>query len=386
MIGATGKGAAAGAALGPMGALVGGGLGLITSGIGALINKSKNDKAIEEAVSGWSQGHASTYASNMSRTGFKEGGKIKGKGTGKSDDIPMDVSDGSFIVPAENAEVAMELGRSYLGWDNKEKAMKDGGNVKINASNGEVMFSPAEVGVLRYYGVDLDSMAPNADVGADMQEGGPVRKDFNDKYKFEKKSPYTKITADLTKGLKGDLTGHIPAEKKEPRYWDKILKNLPEYAGGLQMAGGAAKLIAAGKQPDRTISHTLKALSSETRRLAEYGYEPKVINALNQSIERARSDYNRTVVGRGGSPMEIQKQLEQGLVSTLGEKAKMHYADAAEKARKFTEHMQVQSQRAGQEFNINQFKVDDWFKNQEAYAEMLSAGISNIVTVTTNAA
>ena len=349
-----GKGVAAGAALGPVGMLVGGGVGLLTSGISAIINKSKNEAEMKDAISEWSSGHASNYASNLSRTGFKDGGKIKGKGSAKSDDIPMDVPDGSFIVPAENAALAMELGRSYLGWDSDEKAMKNGGSVKIKASNGEVMFSPAEVGVLKYYGVDLDSMAPNADGSKKMAAGGFAEEEPAEEVETEKK------------------------EKKKPD-WDTFMKNAPEFLGALQMAGGTAGLIAAGKKPDRTISHTLRALSSETRRLSEYGYEPKVINALNTSIERARTDYNRMVVGRGGSAMEIQKQLEQGLISTIGEKAKLSYADAAEKARKYTQYMQVQSQIAGQEFDINRLNIEDWYKNQEAYAEMLGAGISNII-------
>ena len=390
MISGTGKGAAAGAALGLPGVIAGGAIGFLSSGIGALINKSKNDEAIEEAVSEWSSGHASNYAKNMSHTGFKDGGKIKGRGTGKSDDIPMDVSDGSFIVPAENSELAMELGRSYLGWNTDEKAMKDGGSVKIKASNGEVLFSPSEVGVLRYYGVDVDSLAPNAKTSTDMKCGGKVKKMATGGFAEEEASNNEFISAhDKTFGV-GETSKNInkgpdwyamnanrPAKKKAD--WDSFMKSAPEFLGALQMAGGTAGLIAAGKKPDRAISHTLKALSAETRKLSEYGYEPKVVNALNQSIERARIDYNRMVAGRGGSPMEIQKQLEQGLVTTIGEKGKMHYADAAEKARKYTQHLQVQSQVAGQEFDINRFKIEDWYKNQEAYAEMLSAGISNII-------
>jgi hypothetical protein len=63
--------------------------------------------------------------------------------------------------------------------------------------------------------------------------------------------------------------------------------------------------------------------------------------------------------------MEIQKQFEQGLVTTIGEKGKMHYADAAERARKYTQHMQVQSQLAGQEF-VAQTKLSTEMRKTES--------------------
>jgi len=54
--------------------------------------------------------------------GMSEGGQIKGKGTAKSDSIPADVEEGGFIVPAENAHIALMLRRKYFGDTVNKKA------------------------------------------------------------------------------------------------------------------------------------------------------------------------------------------------------------------------------------------------------------------------
>ena len=52
----------------------------------------------------------------MGQGGMAEGGAIKGPGTAKSDSIKnAEVEEGGFIVPAENAHVAMMLRAKYLG-------------------------------------------------------------------------------------------------------------------------------------------------------------------------------------------------------------------------------------------------------------------------------
>lgn len=43
-----------------------------------------------------------------------QGGQINGPGTAKSDSIPMNLAEGSFVVPAENAYLAKQLRKKYL--------------------------------------------------------------------------------------------------------------------------------------------------------------------------------------------------------------------------------------------------------------------------------
>lgn len=162
--GTTLKGASTGLAVaGPIGAAIGGAAGLVGSGVKALLGADDRQEARNDARQDWSQKWAGTSARNLANAGYAEGGKIKGKGTGKSDDINMKVPEGSFIVPAENSSKAMSLGQDYLGWGDKEVASRNYGNVDINVSNGEVYFTPEEYEVLSYYGVDVDDLAPNAE-------------------------------------------------------------------------------------------------------------------------------------------------------------------------------------------------------------------------------
>lgn len=112
------------------------------------------------------------YFKNMYSQSLKDGGKVKGKGTAKSDSISTSLDPNSFIVPSENASIAMQLGKKYLGWNNEQKSDK-GGNTKVNLSDGEVVFQPDEVMALKGLGIDLNSLAPNAEGGSKLSKGGP---------------------------------------------------------------------------------------------------------------------------------------------------------------------------------------------------------------------
>ncbi len=155
---------------------------------------------------------------------------------------------------------------------------------------------------------------------------------------------------------------------------------LPELMGAVQAVGGAAGLIAAGRAPDMQVSDTLNKLSSEVRRLSEYGYEPKVLNALNAEIDKTRNDMSR-LISEGGSSSGLEKmaQLQNVLGTTIDKKAGLAFADAAEKARKFADVLRVDAIKAGQEFDINKMNVEDWYRNQEVFANLAVSGIANIV-------
>lgn len=53
---------------------------------------------------------------------FSNGGQVHGKGTTKSDSIDATVEEGGFIVPAENAQIAMLLRAKYLSGSPTKKA------------------------------------------------------------------------------------------------------------------------------------------------------------------------------------------------------------------------------------------------------------------------
>ena len=169
-----------------------------------------------------------------------------------------------------------------------------------------------------------------------------------------------------------------PAKEAE-EFSNKWYDYVPELAGTIQTLGGAAGLISAGRKPDLSVSRTLKKLSSETRRLAQFGYEPQVLNALDTQIEKARRDVSKSITGRGGSPMEVMAQLQSTLGTVIDKKASVMMANAQEKSRKWADVLKVDSAMAGQEFDIQKINLEDWYKTQDVYANMLSAGISNII-------
>lgn len=405
VISGAGKGAALGTAIAPgIGTAIGAGVGALTSGIGRLFGSKDRKEDIARATSTWSDSYSSKTAGALCAYGYKKGGEIKGPGTGKSDSVSMTAEDGSFIVPAENAEYAKELGRSFLGWDDSETASKSKGNVNIKASDGEIIFNPREVAVLKYHGVDLDSLAPKAENSKKtnkMTKGGPVKEDDKNKdisdWKYDPKSKLVmsqsgniaydgdgneyKINSDTNRLEKtGEKSPYGSAIYGEYDQSESALDLLPELLGAAQVAGGAAGLIAAGRAPDMRVSNTLKRLSGETRRLAEFGYEPKVLNALNAEIDKTRADMTRLVSESGStSGLEKMAQMQNILGTTIDKKAQLSFADAAEKARKFSDVISVDTALAGQEFDISKMKVEDWYRNQDVMANLAIAGISNIV-------
>jgi len=109
---------------------------------------------------------------------FADGGEIKGKGGPKSDSINAKVEEGSFIVPAENADLAKQLAIKILGKNPSKKAnLSQGGETPVKLSDGEYMFSPEEKMELEANGIDLSTLAPNAkeDLINHLKCGGKVK-------------------------------------------------------------------------------------------------------------------------------------------------------------------------------------------------------------------
>ena len=411
------KGAAIGATLGPVTAAIGAAAGTLISGLGRLIGKKNRDAEATEAVKDWSAVWTSKAASHAQSSGYKDGGEIKGPGGPESDSIKMKTEDGSFIVPAENKELGMSIGKTYLGWNDDSVASRNNGGSGIKVSDGELLYTPEEVGILRYHGINLDELAPNAKT-KNKSTMAPDKKSFaKGGWKYDSKKElvvdevnsiaYDKDGNEYTKDTSGELSlssnttavgksiwsrygkdgvpelekpiDQADPDKEAGEFNRKWFDYVPELAGTIQTLGGVAGLMEAGKKPDRMVSATLQKLSSETRRLSSYGYEPSVLNALDTQIEKTRRDVSKSITSRGGSPQQVMAQLQSVLSTTIDKKAGVVFANAKEKARKWSDVLRVDSAVAGQEFDINKLKVEDWYKTQDVFAEMLSAGISNIV-------
>ena len=115
-----------------------------------------------------------------------KGGEIKGKGTGTSDSINAKVEEGSFVVPAKNAELAKGIRNLYLKVPSKKANINQKEGEEVKLSNGEHLFSPEENEYLESIGVDLESLAPNAEKEEDgMAKGGPVLSDKEVKQALE---------------------------------------------------------------------------------------------------------------------------------------------------------------------------------------------------------
>lgn len=294
---------------------------------------------------------------------LKKGGIIKGEGGPKDDRISMKAEEGSFIVPAENTERAKELGKLYLGWDGDEKAKKGGKGTRIKVSNNEVIFTPEEVDILKYHGVDLDDLAPNAEPeNKAMQDGG---------YPYEDESE---------QGLASLKKEEKKKEKEEKKSALDIVFDLaPEIAGAAQVGAASIGFQRAGEMPSIHVSDALKQINSELNKQRQYGLEPGAKSVMKTDAEKARRDAMKVIVQRGGSAQEIMSNLQGILSTTIDRKNQIEIEDSRERARKMSAYVQGKMTEAGQQFDISKIAREDWLRLQEVNAGLLSAGISNII-------
>jgi hypothetical protein len=132
---------------------------------------SFNDAKQLEGVNTYAKGGIVGKVKNM----YADGGEIKGKGTAKSDSIKAEVKEGSFIVPAENAELAKGIRKLYLKAPNKKANLKQEEGEPVKLSNGEHLFTPEENEYLESIGIELEALAPDAEEGNEKSKGGPVK-------------------------------------------------------------------------------------------------------------------------------------------------------------------------------------------------------------------
>lgn len=400
------SGAGTGAAIGSIvpgigtaiGAIVGAAVGGISSGaLSAATRKRRVDKALHQE-SDWSNSMAQISTKNNSYRSFANGGekvddnggKIVGSGTAKSDSISKNVEDGSFIVPAENAQKAMNYGKTYLNWKDDELASRTYPGTETKLSNGEVLFTPEEKNILLYHGVDVFGLAPNAESSTQMAKGGEkyATKEFDD-FTIKQLGLNPDITPEEIKTMYDDEypdasnttteSSTSGNEEKKKSAFEKVLDFSPEVLGGIQSAIATTANIKAGSIPDINVSESLRRLVTETRQEAQYGLEPGTIASMENQTEKARRDATNAIVSRGGSSAEMMSNLQSILGTTIDKKYNIELENAAEKSRKKGLYFNSMLSVGDQEYDVKKQARQDWLQKQDVNASLLSAGISNIV-------
>lgn len=76
------------------------------------------------------------------KKGYAEGGIVRGPGTGTSDEVPAEVPDGTYIMPADSTR---QVGAEALGRMGARGFPIEGAGVPVNLSNGEFKLPPEQV-------------------------------------------------------------------------------------------------------------------------------------------------------------------------------------------------------------------------------------------------
>lgn len=211
-----------------------------------------------------------------------DGGEIKGKGGPKEDKIKAKVKAGSFVVPAENAEIAEELREKLLMKAPKVKAnLNQKGGEEVKLSNKEHLFTPEEKEELLERGVNVNLLAPNAHNKEEMNE--PKSK-HNMK---EEKKEYMQFPNIL--GYKEG--GPVKGTKYGNATWDG--KNWVSADGSKYSEEGGKKFT---EGYNKSVQ---KAKSNEASRSATE------INMYKRKLDEARKE------GRNNDVIGLQKKIDE---------------------------------------------------------------------------
>lgn len=398
----TAMGAAAGSIVPGLGNIIGAGAGALLGGVEALF-KAKKLRNERQKLSAQLASDAIAYntAAKDKIYGFKKGGLIDGKGTATSDSIDMNAKNGSFIVPEKNKEIAMEIGKSLLGWKDNEKATKSKTGKSIKVSNGEVEFTPNEVLVLTAMGIDLPKLAPESTFAQNtnkMVKGGfsglvgmfdNVISSYNDSQKSIKDIAGLDKVFPKMGNIRKDVIDPIDdlyypkAKTRNKIDMKKAMQYLPEALGtGQVLAGGITLAKNAGKEPNLSVSNRLLNMETEANDESKYGLSPEIRNKAERDIAlKGRTLMDRIFENVGGSAQakynqsaSISNQINNDILSLAA-------MDQQEKTRKKEIKRSISSNIASREDAIQNVQLQRYDQNQAAFAELLNAGIDNIVGV-----
>jgi hypothetical protein len=156
-------------------------------------------------------------------------------------------------------------------------------------------------------------------------------------------------------------------------------KYLPEAAATAQMIGGAIGTISAGKRPDMNISRHLQQIASETAKEAGYGLDPGTKAAIKSSQERSRRTSANDIINRGGSTQDQMQNLIALDANKLESDRQLELEDYREKERKKGTYQNIKLRMADHDMAVQGDKLKSYHETQSAFAEMLGAGIGNII-------
>jgi hypothetical protein len=149
-----------------------------------------------------------------------KGGTIAGPGSGTSDDIPANLPPGSFVVPAENNEIAKMLRTNYLAPGGKTADVDGSANPDQMVSNGEHVFTPDEASKLTALGINLDELAPDSefkynDGGSQLAVEGGFLKKFGDFFRQKNPTGWTNRDYNKINRYEFNPRGDVLAEDQQ---------------------------------------------------------------------------------------------------------------------------------------------------------------------------
>lgn len=350
----------------------------------------------------------------MNERGFKDGGIIKGAGTGKSDSINAKIKPNSFVVPIENVELGKAVVKSITKSPIAKAKLKQGGGTPVKVSNGELLIEPSVSNKINPEVKKI--LAPNAENGAGLKDGGMPKKKApkaSPDYTPMKKQPLptdngTDLTTDELAGdismkggaLDNELKVTKPkksdfAAEKEPSFWDKINSGgALEYAAAAGQIGLGLKNLKNSKRPTYTIDKSFNdSMASAQSNLdkakanAQFGFTPQEQFAMEQANKNALNDQLYAARNlSGGSAGNAYNQSRMAINDSYGRSIKNVIAGndyRMQKQNYANSLQQYNDQLVGKKLDLNRQIFDDsmnmFLQKQNAGQQLLGAGIQNAI-------
>lgn len=270
---------------------------------------------------------------------LSEGGEVVGKGTGKSDSINASIPEGSFIVPADANENAVNRLKKYMGYDNADVKSESGVDVKL--SDGELYIPPQDVAKANAFISDL--------------------------------------------GYENGLNSLAPNAKTKLQSGQGYVDGLSSWAGGAAGAGQLAYglyegLFGNNEEPKSMVPDMLRDLSTDVRKRASYGMNPYERTQAENEIAKNFQIEKELIREASGGSLDVYmnnavssasrtnaSRMNLEVASSKMKESKDIYADSI-----YMKYIDSNEQKFNREY-------DKYLQNESAISEMIGAGISNIV-------
>lgn len=196
----------------------------------------------------------------------------------------------------------------------------------------------------------------------------------------------TPITTDeyVKAQLEGKATGQTPFEKSLE--YEKTPMATKRYGTGLEtllgvaQAGYGLQQLMKDKRPVDVIDSTFSRLTDEAVAAARYGFTPEQKAALTQDIVNTRiAEQAKINQLAGGSAGVGLANVKAALNRELMNKYKLAAEDEQLRMQKAQQAAGLAGQRAGMSRALFADKMNEFMQKQQAGAELLGAGIQNVV-------